>query len=234
MTHRRKKRYRMNGGDDSVVLGLNAPPPLVGNKAGQTEAERARQHKLATFGPYTKARLWKGIRLNINYFILAFLVILSTIIAVIEGLDSLYVAFRIPLINLIFHIVLFLLFVFYTLWNAAMVTRERVQTEKMSPAIVGFSFSVLHLCGTIAFIIWAVTYDGLNTRVQFTSEPIGFISLGIVSGALFVGYILGMGVWVLLLHDRYNHSKSIETINIASGYTLEERMVAAATKPASV
>jgi len=105
-----------------------------------------------------------------------------------------------------------------------------VLTEKINPAIFGFLFSALHLVGTIAFIVWAIDYDGLNTRVQFTSDPIGFISLGIVSGALFSGFCVVLTAGLLLLVIRYHWRKNIEMVNILTKGQLPKAMTAAHTE----
>lgn len=198
--------------------------------ARQQQIISRKREKLAKFGPYTGARLWQGIHLNLIYVILILLVVANTVIAVLEGLDALFVGFRLPLIDLVFHIFLFLAFVFFTLWNAALVRYERVMTEKMIPAIIGFLFSVMNLAGTIAFVIWAFTYNGLGSRVQFTSDPIGFISLGVVSGVMFLWYNVNMGAWLLLLIVRYNHSKTIEMLNIVTENRLTQSMILATRK----
>jgi len=221
-----------NGQEQAISIGLTVPQSsfVEDYTARQEQIISRKREKLAKFGPYTGARLWQGIHLNLIYVILILLVVANTVIAVLEGLDALFVGFRLPLIDLVFHIFLFLAFVFFTLWNAALVRYERVMTEKMIPAIIGFLFSVMNLAGTIAFVIWAFTYNGLGSRVQFTSDPIGFISLGVVSGVMFLWYNVNMGAWLLLLIVRYNHSKTIEMLNIVTENRLTQSMILATRK----
>lgn len=221
-----------NGQEQAISIGLTVPQSsfVEDYTARQQQIISRKREKLAKFGPYTGARLWQGIHLNLIYVILILLVVANTVIAVLEGLDALFVGFRLPLIDLVFHIFLFLAFVFFTLWNAALVRYERVMTEKMIPAIIGFLFSVMNLAGTIAFVIWAFTYNGLGSRVQFTSDPIGFISLGVVSGVMFLWYNVNMGAWLLLLIVRYNHSKTIEMLNIVTENRLTQSMILATRK----
>jgi len=204
------------------MLGLGTPPPPDSSEPSQL------RKRIAEYGPLTKARLWHGLPLNINYIVLYLFLFASGFIAVVEGLDMLFEAFRRPLVNLIFHIVLFLWAIFFTLLNAALMWRERLLTEKIIPVIVGTNFSMLHLSATISFIVWAVAYDGLNTRVQFSSDPVGFIALGICSGVYFLWYMIGLGIFLLLLVMRRNHAKLVEVMNVLSGNQVSAKMYKAA------
>ena len=99
--------------DDEPVIGL-----LVENQ-GQDQNKNNRNPVISRrweLGPTTALGFFGTIKINLGFAVLLLLLLPSTFIAIAEGLDALYVGFRIPLINLLFHGVLFLLFAAYSTW----------------------------------------------------------------------------------------------------------------------
>jgi len=171
-------------------------------------------------GPRSHSRLLAAIVFSWWWIVMAILLVANIVLAIFEMLDGLTVGFMRPIIPLIFHIVLFFLFLILLVLVIGSFFHERLLEDKLQIPFLAGHLCLYNLFGSIIFLIWTGTFGSINQTVEFSKQPRGYISIVAITSALFIWFVAIMIAWTLMCVNRRNQHKTLEILNYATAGTL--------------
>jgi len=176
-------------------------------------------------GPVASSRILGIVSLSWSWIAIGLLIVANTVLACFFTLDVLAVGFLRPLIPLIFHIVLFILFLLLAIIKTVGFIHERLLEDKLALPFISIHFAIYNLFGAIALLIFTAKFGDLASKLVFANDPLAYISYLVISGCLLLWFIICITIITIMSIVRYNQSKIIEIIGVASSGRLSKIMI---------
>jgi len=191
---------------------------------GENEPKLPENPDILKRGPVARSRILGIVSLSWSWIAIGLLIVANTVLACFFALDVLAVGFLRPIIPLIFHIVLFILFLLLAIIKTVGFIHERLLEDKLALPFISIHFAIYNLFGAIALLIFTAKFGDLASKLVFANDPLAYISYLVISGCLLLWFIICITIITIMSIVRYNQSKIIEIMGVASSGNLSRLM----------
>jgi len=188
------------------VVGPHNPSAARRESAVDTLARGVRvRSKLVSWSMYS----WPWI-----LFVLAFIVGNGALM-VFEGLDLTGIGIASPLMLIIWHFVMFVIFGALLIWTYVRFGDETLLEDKLRLPFLCANCTLFNFVMTIVVLAWILDNQSAYAEVHFTSNSQAYVSFVAINGVAFVWFYLIVGLILMAWVVHYNQRKYLELIDLA-------------------
>jgi hypothetical protein len=146
-------------------------------------------------------------------FVVAF-VIANGALMIIAGLDMVGVGILSPLLLIIWHFVLFLVFGLLLIWTVVGIASDTLLSDRVRLPLLSGSATLYNFSMTIAYLVWILHNTSLYAEVHYASNSQAYVSYVILNGITFVWFYIVVAVILVAWVVHYNQRKTLELVDM--------------------
>ena len=147
-------------------------------------------------------------------FVLAFIVGNGALM-VFAGLDAVGIGLASPLLLIIWHFVLFVIFGILLIWTLVRFATENLLEDKLRLPFLVSNATLYNFVMTIAFLAWILNNTSLHAKVHFTSNSQAYVSYIVLNGITFIWFYVLVCFALISWLVHYNYRKFLELTDLA-------------------
>lgn len=135
-------------------------------------------------------------------------------LAVVTGLDAVGIGPGLPLMDIIWHFVLFVLYGALLIYLIVQLGKETLLTDRARlPLIVG-NATLFNFVMSFVFLSWILDNTSQHAEVNYSENMRAYSSFVVISGISFVWYFVVAAVALVTWLIHYNQRKTLELVDL--------------------